>query len=49
MLQLAAVYVPLLGAVLGTVPLSLADLAVVTGASLVGFAGIHLDRRLHPR
>ena len=25
------------------------DLAVVTGVSLLGYAGIRLDRKLHPR
>jgi Ca2+-transporting ATPase len=48
-LQLAAVYVPPLAALLGTQPLPLIDLAVVTGVSLLGYAGIRLDRKLHPR
>jgi Ca2+-transporting ATPase len=49
LLQLAAVYVPPLAALLGTRPLPLVDLAVVTGLSLLGYAGIRLDRKLHPR
>jgi hypothetical protein len=42
------VYVPPLAELLGTPPLPLIDLAVVTG-SLLGYAGIWLDRKLHPR
>jgi Ca2+-transporting ATPase len=49
LLQLAAVYVPPLAGLLGTQPLPLGDLAVVTGISLLGYAGIRLDRKLHPR
>ena len=49
LLQLAAVYVPPLASLLGTHPLPLLDLAVVTGISLLGYAGIRLDRKLHPR
>jgi Ca2+-transporting ATPase len=49
LLQLAAVYVPPLAELLGTQPLPLRDLAVVTGVSLLGYAGIRLDRKLHPR
>jgi Ca2+-transporting ATPase len=49
LLQLSAVYVPPLAELLGTQPLSLRDLAVVTGVSLLGYAGIRLDRKLHPR
>jgi P-type Ca2+ transporter type 2C len=49
LLQLAAVYLPPLAAVLGTQPLPWQDLAIVTGLSLLGYAGIRLDRKLHPR
>ncbi|HEX3199724.1 MAG TPA: cation-transporting P-type ATPase, partial [Propionibacteriaceae bacterium] len=49
LLQLAAVYVPPLARLLGTQPLPLLDLAVVAGLSLLGYAGIRLDRKLHPR
>ena len=49
LLQLAAVYVPPLAELLGTRPLPLRDLAVVTGVSVLGYAGIRLDRKLHPR
>ena len=49
LLQLAAVYVPPLAELLGTQPLPLRDLAVVTGVSVLGYAGIRLDRKLHPR
>jgi Ca2+-transporting ATPase len=49
LLQLAAVYVPPLAALLGTQPLPLLDLAVVAGLSLLGYAGVRLDRKLHPR
>jgi P-type Ca2+ transporter type 2C len=49
LLQLAAVYAPPLAELLGTQPLPLRDLAAVTGVSLLGYAGIRLDRKLHPR
>jgi Ca2+-transporting ATPase len=49
LLQLSAVYVPPLAELLGTHPLSLGDLAIVTGVSMLGYAGIRLDRKLHPR
>jgi P-type Ca2+ transporter type 2C len=49
LLQLAAVYVPPLATLLGTQPLPLLDLAVVAGVSVLGYAGIRLDRKLHPR
>jgi Ca2+-transporting ATPase len=49
LLQLAAVYVPPPAELLGTQPLPLRDLAVVTAVSLLGYAGIWLDRKLHPR
>jgi Ca2+-transporting ATPase len=48
LLQLAAVYLPPLAALLGTQALPWHDLAVVTGLSLLGYAGIWLDRKLHP-
>jgi Ca2+-transporting ATPase len=48
LLQLAAVYVPPLAVLLGTRPLPWQDLAIVTGLSLLGYAGIRLDRKLHP-
>jgi Ca2+-transporting ATPase len=49
LLQLAAVYMPPLAELLGTRPLPLGDLAIVTAVSLLGYAGIRLDRKLHPR
>jgi Ca2+-transporting ATPase len=49
LLQLAAVYLPPLAELLGTQPLPLRDLAIVTVLSLLGYAGIRLDRKLHPR
>jgi Ca2+-transporting ATPase len=48
LLQLAAVYLPPLAALLKTQPLPWHDLAIVTGLSLLGYAGIWLDRKLHP-
>jgi len=49
LLQLAAVYAPPLQALLGTHTLGPLELAVAAAGSMFGFAGIHLDRRLHPR
>jgi Ca2+-transporting ATPase len=49
LLQLAAVYLPPLATLLRTQPLPLLDLVVVAGLSLLGYAGIRLDRKLHPR
>jgi Ca2+-transporting ATPase len=49
LLELAAVYVPPLAELLGTQPLPLRDLAIVTAVSLLGYLGIRLDRKLHPR
>ena len=49
LLQLAGVYAPFLAGVLETQPLPLLDLAVAVGLSVAGYAGVHLDRRLHPR
>jgi Ca2+-transporting ATPase len=48
-LQLAAVYLPPLAGLMGTQPLPARDLAVVAVVSLVGYAGVKLDRKLHPR
>ena len=49
LLQLAGVYVPVLAGVLETHPVPLPDLAVAVGLSVAGYAGVHLERRLHPR
>jgi Ca2+-transporting ATPase len=49
LLQVVGVYVPILADVLGTEPLPLTDFAVALGLSVAGYAGVHLDRRLHPR
>jgi P-type Ca2+ transporter type 2C len=49
LLQLAAVYAAPIATLLGTQPLPLLDLAVVAGLSLLGYAGVRLDRKLHPR
>ena len=49
LLQVAGVYLSPLAAVLGTEPLPMLDLAVAVGLSVAGYAGVHLDRRLHPR
>lgn len=49
LLQLAGVYVTFLAGVLRTQPLPLLDLAVAVGLSIAGYAGVHLERRLHPR
>jgi P-type Ca2+ transporter type 2C len=43
-LQLAGLYLPLLRELLHTTPLTLTDLAVVFGASTLGYAAIRLDR-----
>ena len=40
---------PPLAELLGTQTLPLIDLAVVIGVSLLGYADIRLDRKLHPR
>ncbi|WP_345564747.1 cation-translocating P-type ATPase [Nonomuraea rosea] len=47
LLQLAGLYVPLLRDLLGTEPLALGDLAVVSGLSVLGYAAARLDRILH--
>ncbi len=49
LLLLAAVYIAPLARLLGTQPLPLLDVAVVAALSLLGYVGIRLDRRLHPR
>jgi Ca2+-transporting ATPase len=48
-LMAAAVYRPLLAQLMGTAPLPVEDVVLAVGVSVVGFLGIHLDRRLHPR
>ncbi|MBF6176624.1 cation-translocating P-type ATPase [Nocardia blacklockiae] len=47
-LQLAGVYLPPLRHLLGTEPLGLADLLLVSGASLLGYVTVRTDRRVHP-
>ena len=47
-LQLAALYLPLLQQLLHTEPLGVADLLVVTGLSVVGYAAVRVDRTRHP-
>src|SRR5581483_1783901 len=46
LLQLAAVYLPPLRDLLGTHPVSLADLVIVGTAAALGYAAIRLDRLL---
>ncbi|MEU6717455.1 cation-translocating P-type ATPase [Nonomuraea sp. NPDC046802] len=48
LLQLAGLYVPPLRQLLGTQPLASADLLIVTGLSVLGYAAARLDRILHP-
>jgi Ca2+-transporting ATPase len=48
-LQLAGLYLPPLRDLLGTDPLSPADLLVVGALSTLGYAAVKLDRLLHPR
>jgi len=48
MLQLAAIYLPPLRHLLGTQPLALTDLLIVTAISTLGYAAIRLDRIIHP-
>ncbi len=48
-LQLAGVYLPPLQHLLGTEPLPLVDLLIVSAVSTLGYAAIRLDRILHPR
>ncbi|MEU7749216.1 cation-transporting P-type ATPase [Nonomuraea sp. NPDC049158] len=47
-LQLAGLYVPPLRELLGTEPLPLGDLLIVTALSTLGYAAVRLDRILHP-
>ncbi|MEU7905691.1 cation-translocating P-type ATPase [Actinoplanes sp. NPDC049118] len=48
LLQLAAIYAPPLRELLGTQPIAITDLLIVTAASTLGYAAIRLDRRMHP-
>jgi Ca2+-transporting ATPase len=48
LLQVAGLYLPALRDLLETVPLSAAELLTVAALSLLGFAAIVADRRLHP-
>jgi Ca2+-transporting ATPase len=47
-MQLAAIYLPPLRDLLGTVPLTIPDLLIVSALSVLGYAAITLDRHLHP-
>lgn len=47
-LQLAGLYLPPLRELLGTEPLALSDLLIVTALSVLGYAAARLDRILHP-
>ncbi|MEU8149491.1 cation-transporting P-type ATPase [Nonomuraea sp. NPDC048901] len=47
-LQLAGLYMPPLRELLGTEPLPLGDLLIVTALSTLGYAAVRLDRILHP-
>lgn len=47
LLQLAAVYLPPLRALLGTRPLSAVELLVIAALSVLGYVAIRLDRVLH--
>ncbi|WP_433519328.1 cation-translocating P-type ATPase [Nonomuraea sp. CA-143628] len=47
-LQLAGLYVPPLRELLGTEPLPLGELLIVTALSALGYAAVRLDRVLHP-
>jgi Ca2+-transporting ATPase len=46
-LQLGAIYLPGLRALLGTQPLAVGDLLIVAAASSLGYAAIRLDRIIH--
>jgi Ca2+-transporting ATPase len=48
LLQLAAIYLPPLRQLLGTEPLNLTDLLIVSAVATLGYAAIRLDRVLHP-
>ncbi|WP_240196926.1 cation-translocating P-type ATPase [Nonomuraea lactucae] len=47
-LQLAGLYLPPLQELLGTEPLAIGDLLIVTALSVLGYAAVRLDRILHP-
>jgi Ca2+-transporting ATPase len=47
-LQLAGLYLPPLRELLGTQPLSAADLAITLALSVLGYAAVRLDRLVHP-
>jgi Ca2+-transporting ATPase len=47
LLQLAAIYAPPLRQLLGTEPVTVTDLLIVTTVSALGYAAIRLDRRIH--
>ncbi|PWK24502.1 hypothetical protein BC793_1711, partial [Actinoplanes xinjiangensis] len=44
---LAGIYLPPLQTLLGTQPLAITDLLIVTAVAGLGYAAIRLDRRLH--
>jgi Ca2+-transporting ATPase len=46
-LQLGAIYLPGLRALLGTQPLAVGDLLIVAAVSSLGYAAIRLDRLIH--
>ncbi|MEU4330019.1 cation-translocating P-type ATPase [Nonomuraea dietziae] len=48
-LQLAGLYLPLLNDLLGTEPLGVGDLLIVTALSALGYAAARLDRFVHRR
>ncbi|KUL41387.1 cation-translocating P-type ATPase [Actinoplanes awajinensis] len=48
LLQLAAIYAPPLRELLGTTPVTAADLLIVAAVATLGYAAIRLDRRIHP-
>ncbi|MGW0181191.1 cation-translocating P-type ATPase [Nocardia sp. NPDC003345] len=48
-LQFAGLYLPLLRDLLGTEPLTMSDVAVVSMLSLSGYVAMRLDRVLHPQ
>ncbi|GIE90947.1 cation-translocating P-type ATPase [Actinoplanes regularis] len=47
LLQLAAIYTPLLRELLGTEPVAVTDLLIVAAVAALGYAAIRLDRRIH--
>jgi Ca2+-transporting ATPase len=47
-LQAAGLYLPPLRELLGTRPLTVADLAITSALSAFGYAAVRLDRILHP-